>query len=114
MKLIESDRVSFFDCDDTLIMWDKIDLDLPTVTINGRIFQIHTKHVQKILDYHTMGFITFVWSNSGHKWAESVVKALGLEDKVTYVMCKPHRIFDDVKKLEDTIGHGYIELGNKE
>lgn len=109
-KRIESDRVTFFDVDDTLIMWNKIDLDLPIVNINGREFQVHTKHVQKIHDYHLMGFKVIVWSTSGHQWAEKVVKALHLEDKVDFVMCKPHRIFDDVKEIKDTLKHGFISL----
>lgn len=108
-QVIASDRVTFFDVDDTLILWDKISLDLPVVNINGREFQIHTKHLQKIHDYHLMGFIVFVWSNSGYKWAQTVTEALGVQDKVI-AMCKPHRVFDDVKNLNDTIGHGYIEL----
>ena len=56
-----------------------------------------------------MGFKIFVWSNSGYAWAHTVSKVLGVEDKVTS-MCKPHRVFDDAKKLEDTIGYGYIKV----
>lgn len=107
--VIENDRVIMFDCDDTLILWKKHDLDLPTVIINGREFQVHKPHLQKILDYHVMGFQIFVWSNSGYKWAKTVTEALNIQDKVV-AMCKPHRVFDDVKNLGDTIGHGYIEL----
>lgn len=110
MKVIESDRITFFDCDDTLIMWKCVNADLPTVQINDRTFQVHDKHVQKIRDYHTMGFIVVVWSMSGHKWAESVVKALGLQDCVDFAMSKPHRIFDDVKDISTTLKHGYIPL----
>lgn len=108
-RAIESDRVAFFDCDDTLILWNKVDLDLPVVTINGREFQVHTKHLQKIHDYCVMGFAVFVWSNSGYKWAAAVSEALGIEDKVIS-MCKPHRVFDDCSNLNDTIGSGYIKL----
>jgi predicted HAD superfamily phosphohydrolase YqeG len=111
-RVIESDRVAFFDCDDTLILWKKHDLDLPTVTINGREFQVHTKHLQKIHDYHVMGFTVFVWSNSGHKWAKAVAEALGVSEKVT-CMCKPHRVFDDCTNLNDTIGSGYLKLEDK-
>lgn len=110
MQVVESDRVCFFDCDDTLILWDKIDKDLPVVNINGREFQVHTKHKQKIIDYHTMGFKVVVWSMSGHQWALFVVKALEVEDQVDFVMCKPHRVFDDVKDLKETIKHGYLDL----
>lgn len=109
MQVVESDRIAFFDCDDTLILWNKIEKDLEVVTINDREFQVHEKHVQKIHDYHTMGFKVVVWSMSGHKWALAVVKALKLEDKVDFVMSKPHRCFDDVKDLKDTIKHGYLE-----
>ena len=110
MLIIDSDRTCFFDCDDTLIMWKKIDKDLPVVNINGRDFQVHVKHKQKIIDYHTMGFKVIVWSNSGHQWALQVVQVLDIEDKVDFVMCKPHRVFDDVQNLNDTIGHGYLDL----
>jgi predicted HAD superfamily phosphohydrolase YqeG len=107
--VIESDRVVFFDCDDTLILWKKHKSKLPTVTINGRKFQVHIKHLQKIHDYHVMGFTIFVWSNSGHKWAKAVSKALKV-DKMVIAMCKPHRVFDDCRNLNDTIGSGYITL----
>lgn len=110
MVTIKSDRVAFFDCDDTLIMWYKVDRTLPEVTINDRVFQVHTKHVQKIKDYNTLGWTVVVWSASGHEWAEKVVKALGLEKEVDFAMCKPHRVFDDVKEISETIKHGYIPL----
>ncbi len=110
MQTINSDRVAFFDCDNTLIMWHKIDQDLPEVTINNRKFQVHTKHVQKIKDYHTLGHVVIVWSASGHEWARKVVEALGLQGYVNFAMCKPHRVFDDVKDISETIKHGYIPL----
>lgn len=107
--VIESDRVVFFDVDDTLILWKKHKSKLPTVTINGRKFQVHVKHLQKIHDYCVMGFTVFVWSNSGHKWAKAVAKALKVDNKVI-CMCKPHRVFDDCANLNDTIGSGYLKL----
>lgn len=110
MQVVKSDRITFFDVDDTLILWDKLDYALPIVEINGREFQVHTKHVQKIHDYHVMGFKVVVWSTSGFQWAETVVKALKLTNEVDYVMSKPHRIFDDVETIEQTLKHGYIKL----
>lgn len=113
MKVIESDRTTFFDVDNTLIFWKWQNVDLRVVEINGREFQIHPGHLKKIVDYHTMGFVVVVWSMSGHKWAQSVVEALQLENFVDYVMCKPHRIFDDVKDISETLKHGYIPLEKK-
>lgn len=110
MKVIKSYRIVMMDTDDTIIMWKKLDLDLPIVNINGRDFQVHTKHVQKIHDYHLMGFKVIVWSTSGYQWAETVVKALGLENEVDFIMSKPHRIFDDVTEIKDTLKHGYLKL----
>lgn len=110
LEIIESDRTTFFDCDDTLIMWKTLDMNLPIVSIGGRDFQVHTKHVQKIKDYHLMGFKVFVWSTSGYEWAKTVVEALNLEEYVDFVMCKPHRIFDDCIEIKDTLKHGYIKL----
>lgn len=112
MPIVENDRVTCFDCDDTLVLWSRVDADLPVVNINGRDFQVHTRHLQKIKDYHLMGFHVIVWSNSGHKWAETVAKAIGVFDLVT-CMCKPHRVFDDCKILGDTIGHGYLPIETK-
>lgn len=112
MPVIENDRVTCMDVDDTLIFWSRVDADLPVVNINGRDFQIHTKHLQKIKDHHLMGFHVIIWSMSGHRWAHTVAKALGVESIVT-CMCKPHRVFDDAKNLGDTIGHGYIPIKDK-
>ena len=108
MPVIRSDRVVFFDVDDTLIFWSDPLMDLPTISINGRTFWVHKKHVQKIRDYHLMNFKIFVWSNSGYEWAHLVCICLGVEDMVT-AMCKPHRVFDDAKTLGDTIGHGWMK-----
>src|SRR5208283_4395801 len=110
MIVVESDRTAFFDVDETLIFWTHQDADLPTVIINDREFQIHTKHIEKIRNYHIMGWVTFVWSGSGHAWAKTVVEALGLTTEVKYVMCKPHRIFDDQKDISTTLIHGFIPI----
>lgn len=110
-QVIASDRVAIFDVDDTLILWNHTNTPektLPVVTINGREFHVHTKHLQKIHDYHTMRYHIIVWSNSGYQWASTVCKALGILDKVC-VMSKPHRMFDDAKDLKDTIRHGWLE-----
>lgn len=112
-EVIETDRVVFFDVDDTLILWDRRDFDLPEVTINGRVFQVHSGHMKKIENYVTMDFKIFVWSNSGYKWAKKVTEALGIADKVT-AMCKPHRVFDDCANLNDTIGSGYVDLKSED
>lgn len=110
--IIESDRVACFDCDDTLVLWKWHDMDLPTVVIEGREFQIHAAHLRKIHNYSILGYTIIVWSNSGYKWAQKVAEALGIDDKVI-VMCKPHRCFDDAKSLDDTIKHGWLSPDDK-
>jgi predicted HAD superfamily phosphohydrolase YqeG len=109
MPVIKSDRVVFFDVDDTLILWKKPEVDLPSININGKTFWIHTEHLRYIRKYHVLGFKIFVWSNSGYKWAEKVMKKLKI-DKIVTAMCKPHRVFDDCKSLDDTMRHGWIKL----
>jgi hypothetical protein len=37
-----------------------------------------------------------VWSQGGHDWCQAVVKALGLEEKVSLVMTKPKWMIDDL------------------
>ena len=99
MITIKNDRTVFFDVDDTLIMWDHIDKELPIVEINNnghkRTFQVHHAHVQKIKNYSLLGMVVVVWSHSGYEWAEAVVKALDIEKHVDFAMSKPDRIFDD-------------------
>jgi hydroxymethylpyrimidine pyrophosphatase-like HAD family hydrolase len=110
MQVVESDRVAFFDCDETLIFWEEQPHNLPTVIINGREFQVHNVHLDRMKRYFTMGWPVVVWSGSGYKWAKQVCEALGVADKVTLVMSKPHRIFDDQVDISKTLIHGYMPL----
>lgn len=108
--VLNTDRVAYFDVDNTLIIWEvnQFPFTMSTVIINGREFGIHKAHLKKIKDYATMGFLVIVWSNSGHQWAKQVAEALGIE-KLVYTTSKPHRVFDD-QPLNETIKSGYIEL----
>ena len=100
--LRDKKSVVAFDVDDTLIMWDKVSDNMVTVTLPGEdgfteTFAVHTSHVQMLKDFKkTCRYTVVVWSQSGHDWAEAVVRALDLEDHVDLVMSKPSRHVDDL------------------
>ena len=60
-------------------------------------------------DYHARGFTVIVWSAAGYKWAEEVVKSLGLEKYVSYVQSKPTKYVDDLQANEILGQRVYLE-----
>lgn len=106
MKVIENENCVFFDCDDTLVMWDnKYKLEdysncvLLVDPLSGFCEYLvpHKQHIQYLIDSKTKNKNTIVvWSAGGWQWAEAVVKALQLEQYVDAVMAKPERYVDDL------------------
>ena len=117
MVVIENEKCIFFDCDDTLIMWESQyvkeddDGNLNTVNIaspfyspsmyatTAPIYELvpHKKHIQSLKDCKQKNKNTVVvWSAGGWQWAEAVVKALGIEEFVDAVMEKPTMYVDDL------------------
>ncbi len=102
MKIIENDATLFVDVDGTLIVHTADFPNNPTVEVPDPIsdwklkFAIHLPHVRLIREEAARGRCIVVWSRGGYKWATAVVRALGLENSVSYTMTKPYTYIDDV------------------
>lgn len=109
MKTLPSDKVVMVDCDDTLVLWDssKWSPFLHGVQVNcygySTSLHIHEKNINLLRKLKRLGYTLVVWSATGHEWAEAVVKALDLEDCVSFCMSKPRYYVDD-KDAVDWIG----------
>ncbi len=102
MIVTHSENIVFFDVDGTLIvppsgnpLDDHINIYDP---IEGKLIRqrVHKPMVRLLKEEHARGSYVVVWSRGGHAWAESVVRALGLELYVHQVMSKPLAYFDDL------------------
>lgn len=106
MKVIQGDNVYYYDCDDTLVMWDnKHKTETNTVLFNCHGFaenlvphKGHIEHLKKAKKFDKATII--VWSAGGWEWAKTVVETLGLEDYVDAVMTKPSYYIDDLNCKE--------------
>lgn len=120
MIKLDEKPTAFFDVDDTLIFLPANDYERKTrgisvtssesiVYINGNPQPIklreehivpHTKHIQTLKDHALRGHNVIVWSQGGTDWAETVIKALGLELYVTAIIAKPMWAYDDLEYNE--------------
>ena len=102
MKVIESDKVVYFDVDDTLVSQYPHILqsakNKAVIKCHGfkTLVAVIDGNVQALKRHKSQGQIIVVWSAAGHKWAESVVKSLNLTDYVDYAMSKPNWYYDDL------------------
>ena len=118
-KKVPCGPTSYFDVDDTLIMWE-IPENFPEEELVQMECRDHAfpvapnKHnVNLLKQFAKKGHAIIVWSAGGSDWAESAVKGLGLEDYVDVVMGKPNYYVDD-KKVEDWIGkYTYIDINGR-
>lgn len=104
MKVINREALVMIDCDDTLVMHvdpeevkyvadfievkDPLSEEFITVMVNEPM-------VRLLREEHHRGSCVVVWSRGGCEWARNVIRALGLENQVDYVMSKPLAYFDD-------------------
>lgn len=100
-----TEKSIFFDCDDTLVMWGqtqspnsiKVELNCKDKDDSLSEFLVpHKKHIDLLKLRKEKGDKIFVWSAAGWDWALSVVKALGIEEHVDYVLSKPFYVVDDL------------------
>lgn len=116
---------AYFDIDDTLIMWKAPNVcerhyesdELITVNTRGieETFVVNKHNLEYLRKLAVRGHAIIVWSAGGADWAESVVKALNIEDLVFAVMSKPTYFVDDVRDPKEFMGkHVYHDLeGNR-
>lgn len=109
MIVNEKENIVCYDVDDTLVMWDDL-FDRPHNNSMGAEAQPfvdpydnstnylfpHRKHIGLLKKHAGRGCMVVVWSAAGVKWAESVIKALGLEQYVDVVTTKPSKYVDDL------------------
>ncbi len=95
--VITSDKVAFFDVDDTLVSRTVIP-SVDPIGIGGYLWYPIREHIEHIKQYAARpGQKVIVWSAGGWEWAETVVQALGLRSYVDYIMSKPAWYYDDMK-----------------
>lgn len=106
----------FFDVDSTLVFTSS---EMPVgftaldqLNINNRIFWVHHSHVECIKDFKARGHNVVVWSAGGADWAETVVKALGIQEYVDVILHKPAWYFDDLHVTEWIGKHCYIPIND--
>lgn len=107
MKVIESDIIYYFDCDDTLVMWDnKYKNEDQSNTVCFSCYEAieflvpNFKNIQFLKKTKEEGGGVVVWSAGGWAWAKEVVETLGLEDYVDLVISKPTGYIDDLNCTE--------------
>jgi len=104
MDTIRNDKIICCDVDDTLVFafinggFEADDPNLIDIRFHNflRSFMPHFKHIELLKKYKADGYFVIVWSQAGFEWAETVVKALNLEDHVDLAMTKPFKYIDDL------------------
>jgi FMN phosphatase YigB (HAD superfamily) len=107
--VLQNKNSIFFDCDDTLVMWDNKHKNFDEsncVVVTDPIIGFcealvpHDEHIRILKEYKRDGKTIVVWSAGGWEWAKAVVEALWLEDFVDAVMEKPMAYVDDLNCVQ--------------
>lgn len=113
MVSIKCNKPTYFDVDDTLIMWnpstemkDKFGIAYTSPTGLVSVFVPHLPHIEQLKRHAERGHTIIVWSAGGSDWAELAVKILGLQDFVSLTIEKPVWSYDD-KKPEEFMPKSY-------
>jgi|ERR1019366_275061 FMN phosphatase YigB (HAD superfamily) len=106
MIVFKTDQVMCYDIDDTIIMWNLEDksknIPIEDAYIKG-VFNYVTpneNHIDLMKKHKARGMTIIVWSAGGVEHAESVIKALKLEEFVDAVFSKPSGYVDDLDVSE--------------
>lgn len=125
MLIFPCKQTTFFDVDDTLVMWNATQQELdargvwfecppstwtvdptdphsvpaPVPAWQERLLP-HRYHIEQLKKHKIRGHTIVVWSAGGYDWAAAVVKALKLEEYVDLVISKPIWAYDDLQPNE--------------
>jgi hydroxymethylpyrimidine pyrophosphatase-like HAD family hydrolase len=120
MKTIKHrEMVICSDVDDTLIMHDqtlppKNQIVIKDPYMDHDIYVTpHIKHIEMLKRYHKQGYFVIIWSAGGAEWAESVAKALKLEEYCDLIIAKPLKYVDDLEVTEWLNTRVYFPYGTK-
>lgn len=112
MIVFDKDNLVFFDVDDTLVMWEQpeppegyLKVVDPYDHFEAHLVP-HKDHIRLLKRAKARNRAIVVWSHGGAKWAEKIVKALGLEKHVDLIMDKPEYYCDD----HDIRSWGFINI----
>lgn len=105
-QIIKNEQNIYFDVDDTLVIWGKVPKGKKAIAITDpydgtqHYLMPHAGHIKVLKDRKARGATIHVWSSAGWRWAEVVVKALGIEKHVDFVLSKPIMYVDDLQAHE--------------
>lgn len=112
IRRIKCNLPTYFDIDDTLIMWSPKQEDLDRYGVDfehtyddgvirkGRILP-HRVHIRQLIKHAMRGHTIILWSAGGEEWSYAAAKALGLDKYGTiYTMEKPRWAYDDKRPNE--------------
>lgn len=99
MQIRRSELPAYFDVDETLILKSPVKTGDFTIELNyhGTIKYAKpiNQHIEFLKSLFARGYEITVWSANGYDWATTVVKALNLEQYVSYTCTKPSFYCDD-------------------
>lgn len=98
-KVLKAEHIVCYDVDGTLIRYKVsggISISNP---LTDEVHQVveHKSHIDLLKSHSARGYYVRVWSAAGYRWAQTVVKKLGLEDYVDSIETKPALLVDDLE-----------------
>ncbi len=116
-KIIESEQIICFDCDDTIVMWNEAIKDVVVEDAYDETLHNltrHEKHIKLLKDHKSRGFTVILWSAAGYAHAVSVAKALDILPYCDIIMSKPIKFVDDLPASEVLVNRVYLPYKSEE
>lgn len=93
----------FFDCDDTLVLWNTSKYNETAPAVCSEFFPPdyitlipHQKNINLLKKFAKLNYEVIVWSQTGSDWAREVVDILNIKKYVSGYMTKPRFYVDDL------------------